>query len=378
MDFSFSSEQQQMRDALRRYLSNAYSFDKRRALLSPDKKAPDPLVWQKLAELGVLGLTVPPEYDGLGGDGIDLMIAMEEMGRHLVLEPFWSSAVLGTSFIGEASISLQKTLLPALVSGQQQVTSALYERQSRHDPNAVQSCAELRGNTYVINGRKTLVLHADTADHLVVSARIAGGNNEAKGISLFLIPRATKGLSWYSYRTVDGGWAADLQMEKVEVPVSSLLGESGAGATIIARVSEIGVVAQVAELIGCMESLYAMTLEYLKTRQQFGSPIGRFQALQHRATEMFMAVEQSRSLAYLAAGKMQDSSQDRLRTIHAAKAGVCREARFVAQEAVQMHGGMGMSDEMPIGHYFKRITMIEAVLGDRDYHLSALAKLSRE
>lgn len=378
MDFSFSDEQQQLRDSLRRYLAKEYAFEARRKIIHGAGMSDK--AWAGFAELGLLGVPVPEEHGGFGGSGVDLLVVMEELGRGLVVEPYLATAVLGAALLrfgaNAGGGAHARALLPRVADGSLKLAAALTERQSRHELFNVACTATVQGGGHMLNGAKTMVLHGAQADSIIISARSRGAQRDTAGLTLFVIGRDAPGLAVSDYRTIDGMRAADLTLVNVAVAADAVLGAPGEAWGVIERAAEIGIVALVAEAVGAMDALQEATLEYLKTRQQFGMPIGRFQVLQHRAVEMFMEIEQARSLAYLAAVKLDgDDARERARAVHAAKARAGRAIKFVGQSAIQMHGGMGMTDELPASHWFKRISMIEATLGDTDHHLAAFAAL---
>jgi pimeloyl-CoA dehydrogenase small subunit len=374
MDFDFSEEQRLLRDSVDRLLADRYAFDKRRAYLAePDGWSR--ALWAQYAELGLLGLPFAEEHGGFGGGGIDVMLVMEAFGRALVLEPYLATVVLaGTALRLGGSAAQQAALLPLVAEGKLLLAFAHGERQARYDLSDVMTTAKPKGDGWLLDGAKSVVAHGDTADKLVVSARTAGDRNDADGISLFLVDAAAQGVARRSYTMRDGTRAADLALSGVEVGADAMLGEVGGGFAVVERVVEAGIAATAAEAVGAMETMQAMTLEYLKTRQQFGRPIGQNQALQHRASEMFMSLEQGRSLAMLAAIMVDEAdAAERAHNIAMAKVGVGQAARFVSQNAVQLHGGIGMTEEYAVGHYFRRCMVIEHTFGDTAHHLSRLA-----
>jgi alkylation response protein AidB-like acyl-CoA dehydrogenase len=367
MDFEFTQEQQQFSDALRRWMEKDYTFEHRKKILHSDTGVSAD-AWTTLAELGMTALPVPEEQGGFNGSAVDMMVVMKEIGRGLVVEPYLATA-LGAQFLKLAG--KQESLLEQVATGELKLAAALGEKQARFDLFDITTTAAASGDGYVINGTKTVVIHGGQADQLIVSARSSGAQRDTKGISLFLVPASAAGVNRRDYRTIDGQRAADIRFENVQVPASALLGAAGEGWEILDAAADYGVTLLCAEAIGAMEALNAATLEYLKTRQQFGVPIGKFQALQHRMAEMFMQYQQASSMATLAAVKVASSDPvERRRTVSAAKARVGQAARFVGQQAVQLHGGMGVTDELPAAHHFKRLTMIEQTLGDTDYHLA--------
>jgi alkylation response protein AidB-like acyl-CoA dehydrogenase len=378
MDFTFTDEQQQLRDAVRRYLSQEYTFEARKKIIHGDGTSPR--TWSGFAELGLLGVPVPEAQGGFGANGVDLLVVMEEIGRGLVIEPYFATAVLGAALVRFGGLSgsagLADALLPKVADGSLKLAAALTEKQSRHELSNVATAAKPGAAGYVINGAKTVVLHGAQADKLIVSARSGYDARDTAGITLFVIDRDAAGVKVEDYRTIDGMRAADITFTNVAAGHDAVLGRPGEGYAVIERAAEVGIAALAAEAVGAMQALQDATVEYLKTRKQFGVPIGKFQVLQHRAAECFMEIEQARSLAYLAAVKVDSADAlERARAVHAAKVRVGRALKFVGQAAVQMHGGMGMTDELNVGHYFKRLTMIEATLGDTDHHLAAFAAL---
>ena len=374
MDFSFSGEQDQLRDAVRRYLAQEYTFETRRKIIHGAGTSPG--AWAGFAELGLLGVPVLEEHGGFGANGVDLLVVMEELGRGLVVEPYFATAVLGAALLRFGAGSHAQALLPKVADGSLKLAAALTEKQSRHELFNVATTAKAGSGGYVLNGIKTVVIHGAEADQLIVSARSGGVARDQAGITLFAIDKTTPGVSVEGYRTIDGMRAADVTLANVAVGQDAVLGRPHEGYAAITRAAEVGIAALAAEAVGAMQALLEATIEYLKNRKQFGVPIGKFQVLQHRAAEMFMEIEQARSLAYLAAVKVDsEDAYERARAIHAAKVRIGRALKFVGQSAIQMHGGMGMTDELNVGHYFKRLTMIEATLGDTDHHLAAFAAL---
>jgi alkylation response protein AidB-like acyl-CoA dehydrogenase len=367
MDFEFTQEQQQFSDALRRWMEKDYTFEHRKKILHSETGVSSD-AWNTLAELGMTALPVPEEQGGFNGSAVDMMVVMKEIGRGLVVEPYLATA-LGAQFLKLAG--KQESLLEQVATGELKLAAAVGEKQARFDLFDITTTAAASGDGYVINGTKVVVIHGGQADQLIVSARSSGAQRDTGGISLFLVPANAAGVNRRDYRTIDGQRAADIRFENVQVPASALLGAAGEGWEILDAAADYGVTLLCAEAIGAMEALNASTLEYLKTRQQFGVPIGKFQALQHRMAEMFMQYQQASSMATLAAVKVASSDAvERRRTVSAAKARVGQAARFVGQQAVQLHGGMGVTDELPAAHHFKRLTMIEQTLGDTDYHLA--------
>ncbi len=370
MDFNFTQEQQQFADALQRWAAKDYSFEQRKQIIHSPSGVSDQ-AWSALSELGMTALPVPEAQGGFNGSAIDMLVVMQELGRGLVVEPYWAT-MLGAEFLKRAGG--QEALLEKVASGEMKLASALGEKQARHDLFDIATTAQANADGYLLNGIKTVVIHGGQANALIVSARSGGAQRDTDGISLFVVPADAAGMTRRDYRTIDGQRAADIVLENVQVPASALLGQAGAGWELLDAAADYGVTLLCAEAIGLMEALNAATLDYLKTRQQFGVPIGKFQALQHRMAEMFMQLEQARSMATLAAVKVDSGDvQERRRTVSAAKAKIGQAAKFIGQQAVQLHGGMGVTDELPAAHYFKRLTMIDLTLGDTDHHLARFA-----
>ncbi len=366
MDFNFKEEQQQFADALRRWVSKDYSFEERRKIIGSAAGVSDQ-AWATLAELGMTALPVPEEQGGFSGSAVDMFVVMQELGRGLVVEPYFAT-VFGAEFLklggGHGG------LLEQVAGGALKLACALGEKQSRHDLADIAASATASGGGYAIGGSKSVVLHGAQAGMLVVSARSSGGQREQQGISLFVVPADAPGVTITEYRTLDGMRAADIKFDQVQVDASALVGTAGEGWSILEAAADYGAGLLCAEALGAMQAIFDATLEYLKTRTQFGAPIGKFQALQHRMADMYIHLEQARSMALLAAVKLGSSdAAERRRVVSAAKFRVGQAARFVGQQAVQLHGGMGVTDELPAAHHFKRLTMIELTLGDSDHHL---------
>ena len=380
MDFDLTDEQRLLSDSVDRLLADTYTFEKRKTYLAEPEGWSRGL-WSQYGELGLLGLPFAEEHGGFGGGGIETMLVMQAFGRVLALEPYLASVVLsGTALRLADNLAQQSALLPRIAEGKLVVAFAHGERQARYDLSDVLTNAQPKGGGWVLNGAKSVVAHGDIADKLIVSARIAGDRNDSAGIALFLVDANANGVARRAYRLRDGMGAAEIALAGVEIGRDALLCEAGAAFPVIERVAEAGIAATAAEAVGAMETMQAMTLEYLKTRQQFGRPIGDNQALQHRASEMFVALEQGRSLAMLAAMMVEEpdsgmvGATERARNIAMVKVGVGQAARFVSQNAVQLHGGIGMTEEYAVGHYFRRVMVIEHSFGDTAHHLSRLAE----
>lgn len=367
MDFNFKEEQQQFADALKRWIAKDYNFETRKNIIQSSSGVSD-AAWATLTELGMTALPVPEEQGGFNGSAVDMFVVMQEIGRGLVVEPYFAT-VLGAEFLKLGGSHAE--LLEQVASGELKLACALGEKQSRHDLSDIVTTAAASGDGYVINGRKSVVIHGGQAASLVVSARSSGGQRDTSGVSLFVVPADSAGVQVTDYRTLDGQRAADIVFDQVQVPASALIGTAGEGWDILDAATDFGAGLLCAEALGAMEAIFGATLEYLKTRNQFGAPIGKFQALQHRMADMYIHLEQARSMALLAAVKLGSSDAgERRRVVSAAKFRVGQAAKFVGQQAVQLHGGMGVTDELPAAHHFKRLTMIELSLGDSDHHLA--------
>jgi pimeloyl-CoA dehydrogenase small subunit len=378
MDFDFTEEQRLLKESLDRLIADRYGFDQRKSY-AQNPEGWSRALWRQLAELGLLGLPFAERFGGSDGGPVETMIVMEGLGQALALEPYLATIVLGGGFLRHGgSEAQQAALLPRIAAGELTLAFATTERHSRYDLADVAATARRHGSGWILDGEKGVVLHGDSADRLIVTARIGGGQRERDGIALFLIDAAAEGVARRGYPTQDGLRAAEVTLSRVRVEDDMVLGEPGAGLPLIERVVDEAIAALCAEAVGAMSALHELTLEYLKTRQQFGRPIASFQVLQHRSVDMLIALEQARSMA-LYATMMADSpdSAERHAAVAAAKVQIGRSGRFIGQQAIQLHGGIGMTMEYKAGHYFKRVTMIDTMFGDADYHLRALARDSR-
>jgi alkylation response protein AidB-like acyl-CoA dehydrogenase len=374
MNFDYSEEQQLLSDTLRRYLSTSYSAEARaRIVASPTGWSES--VWAALAEMGILGIPFAEEHGGYGGSTVDMMVVMEALGEALVVEPYLATVGLGGQFVARGGSEAQKKrILPALTQGTHRLAFAHTERGARYDLKHVGARARRAGSSFILEGEKRAVLHGASAHTLVVSARTAGRDADPGGISLFLIERETPGLTVKEYRTIDEQRAADVWLSDVRLPEAALLGAEGEGLALIEVVSDYAIALLAAEAVGAIRYANEATLEYLKTRRQFGVPIGSFQALQHRMVDMVISLEQVRSMACLACVKVDTASPaERRRIASAVKIKVADACRHVSQEAVQLHGGMGMTEEMKISHTFRRLTVILQAFGDAEHHLERFA-----
>ncbi|MCB1644007.1 MAG: acyl-CoA dehydrogenase family protein [Pseudomonadales bacterium] len=370
MDFSLSEEQSLLQDSVQRFIQNDYAFETRQKLLQTEEGFSRDN-WSRFAELGWLALPFREESGGFGGGAVETMIMMEELGKGLVVEPVISSAYLAGKCLEESGQTAHiEGPLAEIIAGTKLGALAFVEPQARFNLADVKTTATAEGDGFVINGFKGLVLGGPSADLLVVVARTSGEQRDTAGITLFLVDAAAEGVSLRNYPTVDGHRASELTLESVKVDGSAVIGTVGEGLAILGKVIDYGILAVSAEAVGAMEVAYKSTVEYCKTREQFGQPIGKFQVLQHRMVDMFMEHEQSKSLLYMAAMLLDEGYNDEARkAVSALKVQIGKSGRFVGQNAIQLHGGMGMTEEMAIGHYFKRLTVIDTLFGNVDFHL---------
>ncbi|MBO1077893.1 acyl-CoA dehydrogenase family protein [Roseomonas haemaphysalidis] len=373
MDFNLTEEQRLLKDSIDRFMADRYGdFEKRKAYQS-GARGYSAALWSGLAELGVLALPFAEDDGGIGGGAVETMIVMEAMGRALAVEPYMASVVLGGGFLRlGGSDALRAALVPQVAEGSLTLAFAQLEPRSRFDLHDVSTTARADGDGFRLDGRKVAVLHGDSAGKLVVSARTAGARRDRDGITLFLVDAAAPGLSRRGMPTQDGLRSAEIDFH--DVPAEAVLGEIGQGLPLMQHVTDVAIAALCAEAVGTLEELQRNTVEYLKARQQFGVAIGSFQALQHRAADMLVAVEQARSMALYAAMMTEEPDPTRRRAaISAAKVQINNSARTVGQEAVQLQGGIAMTWEYKAGHYFKRLAMIEKSFGDTDHHLAIVS-----
>ena len=374
MDLSLDDLQSQLQSSVARFVQDQYGFERRQVTANTDLGY-DEKNWQQFADLGWLGMCFSEEDGGFGGGSVELMVVMEEFGKGLVLEPFIPTVVCGGGFLKHAQTSVREELIPKVIAGELQLAFAYAEASGRYNLCDLETTAKSQGDGFSISGKKSVVLNAPSADYLIVSARTSGNVRDRHGVSLFLVPVDAKGVSRYDYRTNDALRASEVTLENVQVSNAALIGDLDEGADILDEVVGSVLLALGAEAVGSMEVLYKDTVEYSKTREQFGVPIGSFQVLQHRMVDMFMEHEQSKSLLYMTAVRVDEGGVAARKAVSALKAQVGRAGRFVGQQAVQVHGGMGMTEELRVGHYFKRLTMINATFGDADYHLKHFASL---
>ena len=369
MNFELSEEQKMIQQSVERFVQENYDLPKRVEISSKDPGYSKDY-WGSMAELGWLGLPFNEEDGGFGGNQIDTLVIMEQFGKGLVLEPFLANVVLGGGAIQMGgSEELKKEILPSLIEGTKQVTLAYAEQQSRFDLEDVATSARLDGDKYIINGQKSMVLNAESADHLVIVTRTSGGQVDEEGITLFLVDSDTKGLEKQNFPTVDGLRASEINLENVEVGIERIIGDIDKGFEILKAVSNNGILALCAEAVGAMEILYKDTVEYTQQREQFDHPLSDFQVLQHRMVDMFMEYEQCKSLLFRATMETIQDPEMAQKTIHALKHLIGKSGIFVGENAVQLHGGMGVTEELRIGHFFKRLLVIDSQFGNADFHL---------
>ncbi|SLN29581.1 acyl-CoA dehydrogenase family protein [Oceanibacterium hippocampi] len=376
MDFEYSEEQTLLKDSLRRFIDGRYDFESRRKLLaSSDGFSRDN--WRQFAELGWLGVAFPEDSGGFAGSPVETMIIMEEFGRGLVVEPYLATVVLGGGLVEIAGSAAQKSeILEPMIAGELMLAFGHSEPQGRFNLADVRTTAEKDGDGYRLSGKKIVVYHAGVADRLIVSARTSGDVRDSDGITLFLVDPRADGVSIRDYRTVDGFRAGDITLEGVKVGADAVLGTVGGAHPAIEAVVDRAISALAAEAVGAMERANEITNDYLKSRKQFGVAIGKFQVLQHRMVDMYMHAEQAKSLSCMLAMKLDGPDRERALAAAATKARVGQAARFVGEQAVQLHGGMGMTEEYTVGHYMKRLTMIETLFGNVDHHLRRYAALA--
>ena len=376
MDFSFTEEQTLLRDTVAAWLADTYDFEKRRAAIaSPAGWRPE--LWKALAQdLGVLGATFHEDQGGLGGGATEVMVVQEELGKALVVEPYLGTVVIGGGFLKRAGTPAAADLIGKIIDGEARFAFAWAEPQARYCLHDLAVTARKDGAGWVLNGAKAVVVGAPFATHLVVTARTGGDRRDLGGVSVFVVAKDAKGIVTRDYPTVDGGRASEVIFENVAVGPEALIGPEGEALPMVEAVVDEAVAATCAEACGVLRKLHEGTLDYTKQRKQFGAPIASFQVLQHRMVDMFINVEQAVSMTYMAHIKLDEPAAERAKAVSAAKVQIGRACKFVGQNAIQLHGGMGMTDEMAIGHYFKRATLIEGVFGSTDHHLARYEALS--
>ena len=375
MDFSFNEEQTLIQGQVAHFIQRDYEWEKRQALAESDLgfSAEN---WKTFAELGWLGISLSEEVGGFGGSALETMIIMEEFGKGLVVEPFLETVVLCAGLIDSCGNTEQKDeILKKVISGEMHLALGFTEPQSRFNLADVTTEAKKKNDGFVLNGFKSVVMNGPNADNIIISARTSGKQSGEVGISLFFVNQELEGVSLRNYPTVDGRRASEVTLENVCIDCSCLLGEEGKGFKELEKAIDSATLAICAEAIGAMEVLYKTTVEYTKTREQFGQAIGKFQVLQHRMVDMFMEYEQSKSLLYMATIKQAENAEDSMKATSGLKYQVGKAAKFIGQQAVQLHGGMGVTDELNVGHFFKRLTTIITIFGNTDYHLKRYSQL---
>jgi pimeloyl-CoA dehydrogenase small subunit len=376
MDFDLSEEQRLLKESVDGLLNDSYGFDQRKKYMA-EKGGWSKAIWNKLAEQGLLGLPFAESDGGFGAGAVETMIVMEALGRALVLEPYLATVVIAGGFLRHGGSAEQKAAhIGGIIEGGKTFAFAQLEKNSRYDLNDLVTSAKKKGSGWVIDGEKFVVINGESADTLIVTARTKGGRRDRNGIGVFLVPASAKGVAKKGYPTQDGLHAADITFTGVEVGSEAAIGDPEDSLPVIERVVDEARTAMCAEAVGAMDESLKTTVEYLKTRKQFGVPIGSFQALQHRAADMFMAVEQARSMSMFATMASDfDDARERATAVAAAKVQIGKSLKFVGQQSIQLHGGIGMTQEAKIGQYFKRLTMIENTFGDTDYHLRRVTDL---
>jgi alkylation response protein AidB-like acyl-CoA dehydrogenase len=376
MDFDYSDEQRLLGDTLRKFLNTGYNFDARSKIIAGTAGYSED-VWAALAEMGILSVPFAAEHGGFGGSTVDMMVVMDALGEFLLVEPYLATVGLGGQFVARGgSDAQQKRILPALIAGKLKMAFAQTERGARYDLRQVRVKAKKSGDGWVLDGEKCMVQHGAAADLLVVSARTSGGERDEQGISLFLVERGAPGVAVTDSRTLDNLRVSDITLANVQVGRDALIGAEGAGGALAEEVVDYATALVCAEAVGAIKYAHDATLDYLKTRRQFGVPIGSFQALQHRMVDILISYEQAKSIACLAAVKVDTATPaERRRVVSAAKIKISDACRHVSQEAVQLHGGMGMTEELKISHTFRRLTSIAQMFGDADHHLERFASV---
>ena len=375
MDFNFNEEQTLIQGQVAQFIQRDYEWEKRQNLVSSELGFSE-ANWKTFAELGWLGISLSEESGGFGGTVLESMIIMEEFGKGLVLEPFLETIILCSGLIDSCGTDEQKgEILGQVVAGNMHLALGFTEPQSRFNLADVTTEAKLKDGNYVVSGFKSVVMNGPNANKFIISTRTSGKQTDQDGISLLVVDANQDGVSLRNYPTVDDRRASELSLENVIVPASCLLGSENQGFKLLEDAIDNATLGICAEAVGAMEVLYKTTVEYTKTREQFGQPIGKFQVLQHRMVDMFMEYEQSKSLLYMATIKNVEGSPDAKKSISGLKYQVGKAAKFIGQQAVQLHGGMGVTNELNVGHFFKRLTTIISIFGNTDYHLKRYSQL---
>ena len=375
MDFTFNEEQSLIQDQVDQFVQKEYDWETRQSLSNSELGFGEDN-WKKFAELGWLGISVSEDSGGFGGSAIESMLIMEAFGKGLVVEPFLETVIMAGGLIDDHGSDQQKSsFLEPAIAGEMHLALAYAEPQSRFNLSDVVTEAKADGDNFIINGYKSVVMNGPSADQIIVSARTSGTQLDENGISLFIIDTNASGLDKTNYKTVDGRRASDLTFENVSVSKENLIGDQDKGFEILDSAIDKAILAISAEAVGAIEVLYKTTVEYTKTREQFGTAIGKFQVLQHRMVDMFMEYEQCKSLLYMATMKHEEKAEDAKKAISGLKYQVGKAGKFIGQQAVQLHGGMGVTDELNVGHYFKRLTTVGTIFGNTDYHLKKYTSL---
>ena len=375
MDFTFNEEQSLIQDQVDQFVQKEYDWETRQSLSNSELGFGEDN-WKKFADLGWLGISVSEDSGGFGGSAIESMLIMEAFGKGLVVEPFLETVIMAGGLIDDHGSDQQKSsFLEPAIAGEMHLALAYAEPQSRFNLSDVVTEAKAYGDNFIINGYKSVVMNGPSADQIIVSARTSGTQLDENGISLFIIDANASGLDKTNYKTVDGRRASDLTFENVSVSKENLIGDQDKGFDILDSAIDKAILAISAEAVGAMEVLYKTTVEYTKTREQFGTAIGKFQVLQHRMVDMFMEYEQCKSLLYMATMKHEEKAEDAKKAISGLKYQVGKAGKFIGQQAVQLHGGMGVTDELNVGHYFKRLTTVGTIFGNTDYHLKKYTSL---
>lgn len=376
MDFSFTSEQDMLRDTVAKLVAQQYDFDTRRKV-AKSEAGWRPEMWSQFAELGLLGAPFTEAEGGFGGGPIEAMIISEEFGKGLVIEPFLQTVVIGGNFFRHGGTDAQKEEhIAGIIGGETRFAFACSEPKSRFDLHDVSTTARKDGAGYTLNGHKAVVIGAPFATHLIVTARTSGGQRDTSGVTVFVVPKTARGVATRDYPTVDGLRASEVYLENVSVGADAVIGAVDGGLPLVEKVVDNAIAALCAEAVGCFKVLNEATISYAKQRKQFGQPIANFQVLQHRMVDMFMAAEQATSMTYMVTLKLDEADKARKLAASGAKVQIGKAGKLISQDAVQIHGGMGMTDELNVGHYFKRVTMIESQFGNTDWHLRRYTELS--
>jgi len=375
MDFTFNEEQSLIQDQVDQFVQKEYDWETRQSLSNSDLGFGNDN-WQKFAELGWLGISVSENSGGFGGSAIESMLIMEAFGKGLVVEPFLETVIMSAGLIDDHGSEAQKSsILEPAIAGEMHLALAYAEPQSRFNLSDVVTDAKADGGNFILNGYKSVVMNGPSANKIIVSARTSGSQLDQNGITLFVVDTDSEGIEKTNYKTVDGRRASDIGIENVVVSKEDIVGEVDGGFQLLDSAIDKAILAISAEAVGAMEVLYKTTVEYTKTREQFGTAIGKFQVLQHRMVDMFMEYEQCKSLLYMATMKHEEGAPDAKKAISGLKYQVGKAGKFIGQQAVQLHGGMGVTDELNVGHYFKRLTTVGTIFGNTDYHLKKYSSL---